>query len=123
MGDTYAKLSVNGVFVDEVYTRRSLSLVTEYSRIKLLDITKHLKKGENVITAEVENYNRNGSAGVNIISNITSPGYDIQIISDETWLTQTLDSSTDWKNAVIKEYPFTVTEPNFITGRTSWIER
>ncbi|RJP73982.1 MAG: hypothetical protein C4539_00775 [Ignavibacteriales bacterium] len=123
MGDTYAKLSVNGVFVDEVYTRRSLSLVTEYGRVKLIDITKYLHAGENTITAEVENFNRNGSAGINIISKISFANSDFEIKSDETWQAQTLNESGEWKNAVSKEYPYIVTEPNFITRRQSWIER
>ncbi len=123
MGDTYAKLYVNGVFVDEVYTRRSLSLYTEYGRIKQIDITNYLQVGENIITAEVENYNRNGSAGLNIISNISLPGSDNVIKSDETWQTTTMSGSNDWKNVVSKEYPFIVVEPNFNTKRTSWIER
>ncbi len=44
MGDTYARLFINGEYVDEVFARRSLSLLVDYKRIKFLDVSKFLKK-------------------------------------------------------------------------------
>lgn len=121
MGDTHAKLTINGKFVDEVYARRSLSLLIDYKRIKLLDITKFLQKGKNVIEVETETFNRSGSAGVNIISEITCGNKKIAVLSDESWQAKT--GNDDWKNAVIKSYPYEIIAPDFSTKRTSWIER
>ncbi|MCX6150813.1 MAG: family 20 glycosylhydrolase [Ignavibacteriales bacterium] len=124
LGDTYAKLYINGNFVDEVYARRSLSLWSEYKRIKFLDIAKYLKKGENEIVVEVKNYNRTGSAGFNLISQIETGNSTLEILSDESWQGQDLSDNTDsWNSTVIKDYPFIITAPNFKTGRSSWIER
>jgi len=123
MGDTHAKLFINGVYVDEVYTRRSLSLVTEYGRIKLIDVAKYLRKGENTIMVESENYNRTGWAGCNIIAEITSSNSKMEIKSDETWQAQSFQDNANWKNAASREYTLIVIEPDFATKRASWIER
>lgn len=121
MGDTHAKLSINGKFVDEVYTRRSLSILVDYKRIKMIDITKLLHKGKNVIEVETENFNKTGSAGVNITSEIIIGGKKLSIQTDESWSGR--NSKIDWKNVSTKAYPFEVIAPDFSTKRTSWIER
>ncbi len=123
MGDSHAKLFINGVYVDEVYTRRALSLVTEYGRIKLLDVAKYLRKGGNTIIVESENYNNTGWAGCNIISEIVSSDSKIEINTDETWQVQDIKESDDWVNAVQREYSYTVIAPDFTRKRPSWIER
>ena len=116
MGDTYAKLYINGVYVNQVYERRHLSLLTEYQRIKLFDITKYLHEGPNSIVAEVKNYDSKGSAGLNIISRIQGNNSVTVIETDETW--KTSPSVT-----VSKPYPQIIVAPDFETGRPSWIER
>jgi len=121
MGDTHAKLYINGKFVDEVYARRSLSLLIDYKRIKMIDIAKLLQKGKNVIEVEAETFNKNGSAGVNIIAEISTPGEKISLKTDESWSTKS--PGANWKPATVKPYPFEIIAPNFSTKRTSWIER
>ncbi len=68
MGDTYARLYINGKYVDNVLAKRSGSLLVDYKRIKFLNVKKYLKKGLNTFLVKVENYNENGSAGFNIAS-------------------------------------------------------
>jgi hypothetical protein len=121
MGDTYAKLYINGQFIDEVYARRSLSLLGDYKRVKLIDVAKYLKKGENIIEAEVKNYNKTGSAGINIISQIITPKGKLDILTDDTW--QAKNNGGGWKGIIIKAYPYEVIAPDFATKRSSWIER
>jgi hexosaminidase len=121
LGDTHARLTINGKFVDEVFVRKSLSLVTEYKRIKFIDVARYLVKGANTIEVEVETFNSNGSAGFNLISEIKCGDKITNLISDNSW--QTKNSVTDWENAFVKAYPFEVISPDFSTKRTSWIER
>ena len=120
MGDTYAELYVNGEFVVNVFAHRSLSLIVDYKRIKFLDVAKFLKEGRNIISVKAVNYNRNGSAGINIITRIKlENGYKI-ISTSPDWKSKT---DSVWKNAGFKKYPYIITAPNFDTKRTSWIER
>jgi hypothetical protein len=123
LGDTHAKLYINGNFIDEVYVRRSLSLLTEYDRIKYVDIAEHLRTGGNLIEVQAESFNRNPAAGFNLIAEIETDEDTVTLMSDESWLTKPADDSADWANAVSKPYRFEIVAPNFKTGRTSWIER
>ncbi len=122
MADTYAKLYINNEYVDQVYARRSLSLSVDYKRVKFLDIEKYLKTGKNIITVHCENYNRNGSAGINITSQIISGGdtLNVQTSADGSW--QAKSENTQWQNVKEKKYIYDVIAPNFSTKRTSWFE-
>ncbi len=80
IGDTFAKLSINGKEVDSVYTKRSGSLWIEQQRIKMIDITKHLKQGENSILIEARNYYDTKTPGINIISEITTENNDNKLL-------------------------------------------
>jgi hypothetical protein len=127
IGDGYTKLFINGQFVDEVYVRRSLSLWTEYKRIKMIDVYKYLKKGKNIFTVEVENFNSKGSAGFNLTSNFGIEETCFETKSQSsirhfTWNGR-VPGSTDWKPVITKDYPFPVIAPNFFNNRKSWIER
>ncbi|MBN1638029.1 MAG: beta-N-acetylhexosaminidase [Ignavibacteriales bacterium] len=121
LGDTYAKLYINEQFVDEVYARRSLSLLVDYERIKFINIKKYLIDSTNTIEVIVQNFNRRGNAGVNIIAEIKTDNDKIEIITDEKWFVS--KSNNDWIKASVREYPFTIINPNFNTKRPSWIER
>ena len=127
IGDTYAKLYVNGSFINEVYVRRSLSLYTEDARILMLDIANHLKKGKNEVVIEVENFNKNGSASVNLTSYFKDSNYRIDTYSEKKennseWFVKQSDGK-EWLKPRIHEYPFEVIAPNFSSERKSWIER
>ncbi|MDP4190054.1 MAG: family 20 glycosylhydrolase [Bacteroidota bacterium] len=125
LGDTHAKLYINDQYVDQVFEKRSLSLWTEYKRIKFLDITKYLKKGENTIRVDVENYLQKGFAGFNLIADIKTNGESIQLLSDTSWTAQNTSEvgNSTLTQAIKRDYQFIVTAPNFETKRTSWIER
>jgi hypothetical protein len=45
LADTYAQFYINDKLIEKVYVKRSLSLVTEYDRVRFFDITDYLKKG------------------------------------------------------------------------------
>ena len=58
MADTYAQLYINKKLIEKVYVKRSLSLVTEYDRVKFFNITEYLKKGKNTIEIIAEKFQR-----------------------------------------------------------------
>jgi hypothetical protein len=133
IGDTYAKVTVNGKSVGEVYVRRSLSLSIEHQRIKMFNILPMLTDSTNVIAVEAQTFSPAASAGVNIYCELQLPDGSIQkIITNGSWKVSdvsaekwTMVSFNDslWLNAAIKPYPLTVVRPNFATGRSSWMER
>jgi hexosaminidase len=132
IGDTHARLWVNGVEVGEVLARRSLSLLVEHQRVKMWDVTSLLKPGDNIVALEVANYNSFGSAGFNFYGEMKFGSAITKILSDSTWKvssqpgdgwrSRTFDDR-GWLNAGSKPYPFLVIRPNFDSGRLSWIER
>jgi hypothetical protein len=132
IGDTHARLWVNGKELGEVYARRSLSLLVEQQRVKMWEVGPLLKPGENIIAIEVANYNRFGSAGVNVYGELKTRQGITKILTDSTWMVATSVSAgwnegrvqeSGWVEAVAKPYPNEVVSPNFETGRLSWIER
>ena len=123
IADTHAKLYINDKFVGEIYSRRSLSLLTEYDRILFLDVKKYFKKGKNKITIEAENYKGATGAGINFIGQIVTTNGSFEVLSDEKWLCRSTESKSNWKKSIIKEYKFQIIAPNFDRKRTSWIER
>lgn len=132
MGDTHAKLFINGVEIGEVFARRSLSLFVEHQRVKVFDILRNLKVGQNIIAVETANYNKGGSAGVNIYAELFFPdGSKHKLMTDTSWNTSTLvnpgwkekEAAGDWVRASVKSFKGEVIRPNFSTQRYSWIER
>lgn len=127
IGDGYTRLYINDKFVDEVFVRRSLSLWTEYKRIKMIDITKYFKPGKNVFFVEVENFGTSRAAGFNLTSNFGIDDITFETKSQENikhfvWKGR-VPNSDEWKDVSVKEYPFPVIAPDFFTKRSSWIER
>ncbi|MFQ5798196.1 MAG: family 20 glycosylhydrolase [Bacteroidota bacterium] len=135
LGETFATVYVNGTSVGQVYATRSLSLTVEYERVKLFDITPYLRKGKNVIAAEVQNFydepDRTG-AGLNVYAEFTSAGLTDTILTDSSWVvsdtagagwTSINYDARAWQAA--KSWPsrWPVVRPNFATRRRSWIER
>ena len=132
IGDTQVRLRVNGTDVGELYARRSPSLVVEHQRVRIWDITSLVRVGENMITIEAVNYDRFGSAGVNIYAELRTGTNLAKMLSDATWevASESLGSRNDslgdgrtWLPATPKQYPYLVVKPDFGTGRVSWIER
>ena len=123
MADTHAKLYINDKFVAEIYSKRSLSLLTEYDRILFIDATKYFKKGANKIEILAESYKGSKGAGINFIAEISTSNGSFEIISDDTWKSRGTNPKREWKKAITKEYGYEIIAPNFNTNRSSWIER
>jgi hypothetical protein len=86
IGGTFAKVSVNNNHVGHTITRHSLNYVILKNNIKIFNIKKHLKMGENIFI--IENTDYSGGVGmINIYGEITvKSNLKIQIKSDKTWL-------------------------------------
>ena len=86
IGGTFTKIKINGVFIGNVISRFSLNYVTLQNMVKIFDISKFLKVGENSIL--VENIDYIGGIGpINIYGEIKlKSGKIIQIKTDKTWL-------------------------------------
>ena len=123
IADTHAKLYINDKYVGEIYSRRSLSLLTEYDRILFLDAKKYFTKGKNKITIEAESHKGTTGAGINFIGQIVTSNGSFEVLSDEKWLSRSAESKSNWEKSIIKEYKFKIIAPNFDRKRTSWIER
>lgn len=123
LANTHAKIFINNEFVGEIYSRRSLSLLTEYDRILYLNATKYFKKGKNTIKVIAQSYKGNTGAGINFIAEVTTTNGKFEILSDTDWRSRSIDPKRKWKKSIEKDYRFIVIAPNFNTGRTSWIER
>jgi len=123
MADTHARLYINDNYIGEIYSRRSLSLLTEYDRFLFLDAKKYFSKGQNVIKIEAESYKGSTGAGINFIAEISTTDGSFEVISDEKWMSRSSDTKLEWQKSITKDYKFPVIAPNFNRKRTSWIER
>ncbi len=133
IGDTHARVWLNGKELGETFVRTSLSLSVEYQRVNMWDVSTSLVKGNNSLAVEAANYDTFGSAGVNLYAEISSPSIPtVKVMTDSTWRVTdaaqagwqntTYDDSA-WLSAVAKPYPVPVIRPDLSSRRTSWIER
>ena len=123
LADTHAKLYINNKFVDEIYSKRSLSLLTEYDRILFIDAKKYFKKGANKIRVVAKSYKGSKGAGINFIARISTKNGTFKILSDEKWKGRGIEPKRTWKKVITKDYGYEIIAPNFDTNRSSWIER
>ncbi|MFX0075504.1 MAG: family 20 glycosylhydrolase [Candidatus Hermodarchaeota archaeon] len=110
IGSTFAKVSINNNQIGHVITRHSLNYVVLTNNIKIFDIRKYLKVGENLFT--IENTDYSGGIGlINIYGEIQLKSHQIiQVTSDKTWLgTRNLEEK--WKKVKSLGSP-----PKFIGG-------
>lgn len=125
MADTYMKIYINDKYVDHLHARRSLSLSVDYKRLKFFNAKSFLQKGKNVFRFEVENFNRKGGAGLNLLGELNY-GTSRQIIESKIdseilkWKILSDDESKLIKENSKNSY---IIAPNFKTKRASWIER
>jgi hypothetical protein len=84
-----------------------------------------LRVGENVMTVDAANFDRYGSAGVNIYAELRTGTELVKILSDATWevAKPATGAGQQWLPASPKPYPYPVVKPDFRTGRISSIER
>ncbi|MFX1452024.1 MAG: glycoside hydrolase family 20 zincin-like fold domain-containing protein [Promethearchaeota archaeon] len=91
----YMKVSINGSELGEVFSRFSLTVKPIDERVKVFDITEHLKE-KNVITVEAANFVDDINA-INIYAEIYFENNEMQIIkSDENWKTNKAEI-INWK--------------------------
>lgn len=96
----HMKIFINGKFIGDILGRLSLSRIPIIKRVKVFDITDHLKSGDNVLA--VEAYNYDGFKGaINLFGQIKLEDDSvIEIITDESWVC-TKDQSLinkEWQN-------------------------
>jgi len=123
IGDTFAKLKINGKDVDSVYARRTLSLTVEQMRVKMIDVKRYLKKGVNRIVVQAKKFGENAFAGFNLTGRIFTPSGTVKVESDSTWRASNDKNFEKLLRVNIKKYPFEIVAPDFKSGRKSWIER
>ncbi|MEK6651076.1 MAG: hypothetical protein AABY75_08865, partial [Bacteroidota bacterium] len=125
IGDSHARVEVNGASVGEVFARRSLSLIVEHERVKAWDIAHLLKAGDNTIVIRTDSYATFGSAGVNVWCRVDGMGGGaISVHSDTTWQVREEGSvEAAWIQARTVASPLPVIAPSPAAGRWSWIER
>lgn len=133
IADTFAEIFINGVLLDTLLARRSLSLTVERERVKTWDLTQHLRPGRNTLAIAAANYDPFGSAGINVLGYRANPGGEFKVILLDTLVRVSPLAPPDWKqpafddskwiHAASKSYPATVVAPDFEQGRSSWIER
>ncbi len=124
ISDGHTTLFVNNVYAGEVYVRRSLSLVTEYERVKIFNITNLLVEGQNTIQLFNKNYSPNSASGININGYVNFP--DGKTTRIKTEINGDWKAADDKGNRLIfssKKFPFEIIEPDFQRRRYSWIER
>lgn len=117
IGESRAIIYLNGEKLEETFARRSLSFWVERKRIKWIDITSKLKLGENEIKVEAYNYGKGRAAAFNVASNIQ----ELNTSVENGWFELKSDGSL--AKPKIYNYRAIVIEPNFQTGRKSFIER
>lgn len=125
IGDTHARLEVNGNPVGEVLARRSLSLIVENERVKAWDIAPYLRTGTNAIVIQTDAYGTFSSAGINVWCQVDVSGPGPLILhSDSTWsVAKAGESSPTWVPARPAPTTSPVVAPHAATRRWSWMER
>lgn len=132
LGQSHLKIYFNGNFIGEQVARSSVSLIVEKQRVKLWDISKFAKTGENFISVEVNNYDNSKKAGLNLYGEIQPDnGTLVPILSDSSWMvTGHVKSGWPdhepgegvWVPAATKPSKWFITRPDFKNGILSRIE-
>ncbi len=105
IANNYMKIYINNVYVGQVLSRYSMSILPIVLRVRTFDITKYLKEGKNIIAIEAYNYN-NYKGAINIYGQILSKNATVsEIITDSTWICKTLKilNTNDWQTLDFKE--------------------
>jgi len=93
----FSKVSINGIHMGHVITRRTLNCVGIENNIKIFNFGEFIQKGENTIL--IENIDYIGGIGpINIYGIIKLKSEKIiQIKTDKTWVGSRINEN-DWKN-------------------------
>ena len=93
---TYAKIFVNNSYVDHNITRHSLNFIILENNIKIFDIKKYLKQGDNIIMIEKVDF-IGGIGPINVYGEIDlATKEQIKIKTDKNWVA-TREFNKNWR--------------------------
>ncbi|MFX0136765.1 MAG: hypothetical protein ACFFDN_24220, partial [Candidatus Hodarchaeota archaeon] len=96
IGGTYAKVSINEIYIGYTITRHSLNYITLENNIQIFDIKSSLKQGKNTITIENVDF-IGGLCPINVYGEIKLVNTkSIIILTDKSWLA-TRTFNNDWR--------------------------
>ncbi len=131
IANSHGQLWLNGKKVGASYARKSLSALVEKERVKDWDVTKFLKKGQNVIAVKVQNYT-SGLASANIWLQVkTNKGWQNPITADVYWKAANKEfkgwekgnfDDSHWPNAMDAKRNWIISKPYFEYELPSRIE-
>ncbi len=123
---------VNGVKVGEAISRWALSLRVHQNMVRVFDVTRHLKKGDNVLAMEVHDFGEKANAGVNVYLHVELKNGRTRVwMSDKYWLVsdrlfpdwQQVDfDDAAWFHAQPKSKPIFICRPYFDRGIPSRVD-
>ncbi len=99
IGDSHAKLWLNGTYLGEVRATRSLSLWVEMQRVYMRDVTEQVQSdGENVLAVEVTSYQDERPAAAHVLLVLTyADGRIEHVVTNTYWKTHLLPVDTGWQ--------------------------
>ncbi|MFX1390710.1 MAG: family 20 glycosylhydrolase [Promethearchaeota archaeon] len=109
----FAKIFINNEYIGHTITRRTLNIVGIENNIKLFEITNLIKKGENIILIENDDF-IGGIGPINVFGIVKlQSGEVIYIKTDKAWLGSHTNDN-DWSS--VKSFG----KPPRATGGLSW---
>ncbi|GBE26500.1 beta-hexosaminidase [bacterium BMS3Bbin03] len=123
---------VNGKKIGESVVRRTASMTVQSQWVKVYDVTRRLRRGKNLLSFEVRNYDPAGKAGVNVYLWLVFPDDSTTaILSDmywksaneyfKNWEKLNFDDSA-WFNPVTRPFRRFIPRPYFKYNLPSWVE-
>ena len=131
MANSFATVYVNDELIGEVSSRESNLIFSSLDKAKIFDIKSLLKEGNNKVIVKVINYNRGlknletfQGAALNASIMIRNGMKEKYWHSGDDWLVIVNNPEKQaWKRATIRHFPYPIIAPNFLSERTSWIEK
>ena len=123
---------VNGEKVGEAISRWALSLRVHQNMVRVFDVTRHLKKGDNVLAMEVHDFGDKADAGVNVYLHVEFKDGSTRVwLSDKYWQVsdrwfpdwqQVGFDDSAWFHARPRAKPVFISRPYFERGIPSRID-
>ena len=132
VGNTDAKMYLNGQDVGRVCATKSLSLLVENQRVGWWRVTDFLQSGENVLAVDVTGYYADRPAAANVYLDLQyQDGEKRLVLSDTSWQAglepvrgwKGAKFGEPWQNAVeYQDYPWRLSVPMFDRGFAARLE-
>ncbi len=128
---SHARLYVNGREVGEVFARKTLSAWVESERVKTWDVSRYLKKGENVLAVHVRNYTGKRAMANVLLAIREGQKWRARLATDRYWLVADRPHAGwekvefddgDWLNAAIENPGWLISKPEWDYDLPSRIE-